>query len=167
MTETRVRELLNAHMQNIGRVGHLTAEIERLEREYVRTRADLIDAKAGPKAQTVSDMPHGSGISNPTEQLGMSVAEGFDCEDLRRIRRKIDKARLQLEDAETNKAYVIAWLDGLSDRERFVIEHKRIQHEYWHEVQDDYAEQYNVDVTIQTLQRYELFGLRKIFKIAK
>lgn len=167
MTEKRVRELINTHMQTVGRVGHLAAEIERLEREYSRTRADLIDAQAGPHAQVITGMPHGGGISNPTEQLGISVADGYESEDLKRIRRVIGKTLQMYEDALSNRAYVQAWLDGLSDRERFVVEHKRIQHEYWHEVQDDYAEQFGVDLTIQTLQRYDRMGMRKIIRMAK
>lgn len=166
MTQERVRGMLSGYMRNKARKGHLEAEIKKMDREYQRTRSELVDTLAGPRAQVITDMPHGTGISDPTAQLAVKLAGGWENDELKEMRREIQRKQGCLEDIRTELEYVDAWVEGLPARERFVIEHQMLRQEYWREVEDGYRERFGYEVSRDTLKRTKMQALTLIYQIA-
>ncbi|MBR5457549.1 MAG: hypothetical protein IKV56_02175, partial [Kiritimatiellae bacterium] len=83
MAPERVDEMLKSYRYEVGRCGHLKAEMEMLSRDIERDKASLAHDLVGPGAQVITDMPRGTTVGNPTEKFGTMLADGWVPEDLR------------------------------------------------------------------------------------
>ncbi len=169
MRRAEVDRLLANHRANEGRCKHLEAEIKRLEAELEREKRDIAaEAVASATAPRVLDgMPHERGISKPTERLGIALADGWIPTHMRDLMDDIDADRRELARRELERAFVSAWLDGLPDRERWIIQQQVIDHVYWRDVAARYALVWGVDYSIDTLKRIKARALGMIYAIVE
>ena len=167
MTVERVNQLLKSYRFELGRCGHIKAEIAELERRYKQTEHDLTIAMVSPGAQVISDMPRGTSVGKPTEQYAMRLLEGLKDKDLKDIEIKIEALKSELEERSTAVAYVQSWLAGLPERERWVIEAQVIDGVFWKDVCSRYRQHFEEDCSKDTLKRCRDRALEKIYDMAK
>lgn len=166
MTETEVRGLLNAYREMCGRLGHLETETRRLKRAYATMKRDLTETLAGPRAQVLSDMPKGGSLpSSQVERAAIKLATE-NAEELRAINAEIEAVRREIERVRDRISYVDAWLDGLTERERLVIQRRAINGETWEEVGRAYADRFGLELNDDSLMRIRRSAMRHIFRMA-
>lgn len=166
MTNKRVMEMLKAYRFEVGRCGHLQAEIAELQRQYSRLEHDLTDAMVSPGAQQISDMPRGTTVSNPTERYAMRLVEGLNDEDLKALNLKIAALEAEYNQRNLTVMYVESWLNGLAERERWVVEAQVIDGVFWKDVCSRYRQRFEEDCSKDTLKRYRDRALEKIYEMA-
>lgn len=172
MEKERVDALLRDYRENIGRCGHLRMEIKRNAFRMDQAREAFRREALGPGVSQCTGAPRGTTPGNPTEALGLMLAEGHVPEDSpqgREITRlKLESARMSAEMGvrQMQVDYVDCWLAGLTDRERWVIEHHIIEREIWHDIMIAFNQRYADDVSKDRLKRIQSRALERIYAMA-
>lgn len=166
MTKEQVDTMLCSYRECAGRCAHLENAIKDVDREIATAVMYLTDDMAALQAQRITDMPHGTGISNPTEQIAMLIVNGNEPDYLRSMRRERSNLMMELEDKQRVIRYVDGWLCGLSDRQSWVIRKHMIDGEVWNEVANLYEHEYGEHLSDRTLRRMMKAALSCIYSIA-
>ena len=167
MTPTRVDEILKGYNEAVGRCGHLKTEMRVIERDINIEIANMLDTMASPKPQRYSDMPHGTQISNPTEQLGIMLAEGYKTDYQRELEGKLAALEAKYDKVHVMIEYVDSWLSGLNEKDRFIVESQVINQVSWREVVNQYRDRFKESFSKDTLKRIKDKALLKIYKMAE
>jgi len=167
MTRERVMSMLKGYRFEVGRCGHITAEIAELERQYKQLEYDLTTAMVAPRAQQITDMPHGTEVGNPTERYAMRLVEGLKDADLDALRVKLAALESEYNERNVTIMYVESWLSGLPERERWVIEAQVIDGVFWKDVCCRYRQRYGEDCSKDTLKRCRDRALERVYEMAK
>lgn len=165
-TKQAVDEAVKSYARDKARAAHLEIEIAELERRIDLAVTALAGDEAGPKAQKISDMPHGTTVGNPTEQLAVKLASGWLPPEVRDM---ISEARALQDEYDKTSArvkFVEAWMGALSDRERWIITHQCIQQEYWRDILADYDKQFGGYVTKDGLKFLRGRAFKRIYLAA-
>lgn len=165
MTAERVDELLRGYRVNAARVEHLTREIAMLERDIARAERGLAEDLAAVRPQQITDMPHGTAISNPTEKLALMLVGGWEPEDLKHMRARLAAMVNARERAQAEAAFVDVWLKALPERERFVVTAQTIDRLPWDDVREAYQGRFG-EASKDTLKRLRARGMEIIYEIA-
>ena len=172
MDRDHVNAMLRDYRDNLGRCGHLRMEIKRNEMQIARALESFRKEAAGPSVSRLTDAPRGSVPGDPTAALGLMLAGDEVPEDSpqgREIARlRLENARLaaELDVRQMKVEYVDSWLNGLTDRERWVIEHHIIDREIWYDVMIAFNKRYTDDVSKDRLKRLQTRALERIYAIA-
>lgn len=167
MTIERVDEMLKTYRFEVGRCGHLRKDIEVLVSDIERAKRGLASDLVGPGAQEITDMPKGTTVGNPTEKYGLMLAGGWVSDEIREMENKL--AEMQAEYTERKKTvdYVESWLNGLSERERWMVETQVIDGVIWREVLAQYQEKFGEYRSKDTLKRLRDRAMDLIYDIAE
>lgn len=172
MDREHVDELLRDYRDNLGRCGHLKVEIRRNDQRAARVKEAFRRGAAGPGVSRLTGVPRGSTPGDPTASLGLLLAGDEippDSPEGREIARlALENARLaaELDVRQTQVDFVNSWLEGLTDRERWVIEHHIIDREIWYDVMIAFNSRYTDDVSKDRLKRLQSRALERIYAIA-
>lgn len=165
MTRERADAMLASYREDKARAEYLATEIGALTRLRDGLQSHIVEAEISITAP-MTGMPHGGKISDPTARLGDMLADGITPQSLRDLTDEIS----QLNDERALRMYnvscVNAWLDGLTDRERFVAEHKVLGGETWRETIAAYNERYGLAYSKQGLKNVLTGAMLKIYRIA-
>ena len=167
MTRERVDEMLKAYRFELGRCGHLAAEIQIKQRQLDAERRDFVETLAAPKPQQITDMPRGTTMSNPTERIGGMLADGYRSPEYRAIEGQIAEMEAELNQRSDVVMHVQAWLSGLPQREKLIIECQVIDGVYWRDVAKRYRQTFEEDVSKDTLKRLRDRAMDMIYKMAE
>ena len=63
--------------------------------------------------------------------------------------------------------FVSSWLKGLTERERWIVEHQIIDGEYWKNISRKYRETFTEDTSKSSLKRLKKRALEKIYAMAE
>lgn len=137
MTREHICSLLREYKRNKGKLAHLRVDIKWLESV---TGGDFIKDMAY-SAQILTDMPRGNETSDPTAKIAVSVAD--NGEKLKR-HYAVELERMEARKIELLRdcGYVEAWLEGLPEKERDVIQWHEIDGKTWAEVTGLFDEKY-------------------------
>lgn len=166
MTRDKVDALLKAYRMDVGRCGHLKAEIGQLEKDIKRASASMDEDLTSIKSQQMTGMPHGSDVGNPTERLGMMLASGWVSNDVRELEKELADKQQEYEQRYFTVVFVTAWLEGLSERERWIVEHQVIDGEFWREVISKFGREFE-EASKDTLKRLRQRAMEKIYLMAE
>lgn len=158
--------MLGNYREYAARVAFLEKEIPQLEKLVAELKHSIVDDEVNI-TQVISDMPHGSGISDPTGRLGAMIAEGFTPQRIVEIEQEISRKKSELDFKQPTVVFVDAWLMGLNARERFLIQRKVIDNDMWRNIIYDFSTTYGEHYSKEGLKRILDNGLTKIFEIAK
>lgn len=167
MTREKVDEMLKAYRFEVGRCGHLKTEIEQLERAIAQAMATLDADAAAVRPQQLSDMPHGTMVGSPTERLGIMLASGWIPDDIREMQEELKAYRQEYERRYFTVLFVSAWLGGLNERERWILEHQVIDGEFWKEVIAKFRAAFHEDTSKDSLKRLKQRALDKVYQMAE
>lgn len=136
-----------------ARCEYLRMEIPRLQRTIDSLREEIVDNEVHI-TQTLSDMPHGSGTSDPTGRLGLKLAGGYEPAYIREIELEIAQKRAELEHKEVCVWCIETGLKCLTDKERFLVEHKYVRGDFWRNIIEDFNNSFGeVYVSKEPLKR--------------
>lgn len=166
MTHEKVDELLKAYRFEVGRCGHLETEIGRIEKELAQCKSQLAEDAASIQSQQLSDMPRGTAIGNPTERVGLMLASGWTPDYIKSMEAEIASLKSEYNSRYFTVLFVSSWLKGLSERERWIVEHQIIDNEYWKDVISGYRIEYHEDSSKDSLKRLKMRALGKIYDMA-
>lgn len=166
-TKTAVDEALRTHIDDKARASHLAIEIEELERRINTAVRQLASDEAGPRAQVITDMPHGTDVGNPTEELGIRLASGWMPPEIKEMRAQSETLKCEYNILAMRNRYVDAWLGVLTERENWVMLHQYMRQEYWRDILDDYTRQFGQYASKDTLKRMRDRALQQIYTVAR
>ena len=167
MTTERVDEMLKSYRLDKGRCGHLIAEMALVEKQIETEKNITAEELASPHAQTITDMPRGTGISNPTEKYGIMLADGYKTPELIALEGKYAKLRAEYEKCVENVEFVEAWFGGLSERERWIVENQVIDGLSWKSAVIGYIAKFGDDTSKDTLKRLRDKARDRIYQMAE
>lgn len=166
MQKNTVDEMLFRYREYVGRCGHLESLIANEEKQLKRLRANVAEELVGG-GSVITGMPHGSGISDPTSRIGIALAEGYTPEHIKELERELDEAREELNGKLPTVIFVEAWLKGLTEKERWIVEAQVIDKYTWGEVAGQHITKFGATTSKNTLKRLKNRALDKIYQMAE
>ena len=86
----------------------------------------------------------------------LEVPEGSpEGREIQRLQLENARMAAELETRQMQVDYVDCWLEGLTDRERWVIQHHIIDREIWHDIMIAFNARYTDDVSKDRLKRIQ------------
>lgn len=172
MTQEQINGALANYKQMIGRCGHIDIEVERLQKSIARAHECYTRDLASPGISHITGMPRGGAMGRPTEQAALSLAEGEGFErsfygaQARECEHQIRELRAELDEKRMLIAYVQSWLEGLTERERWVIERHIIEREIWYDIIPQFNARFVDNITRDRLKRLQKQALERIYAMA-
>lgn len=167
MTPEKVMETLRTYRENLGRCEHLKVEIEQAETALQELQMSLYVDIASPNTQNLDGMPHGNKVSSPTENIGIMLAAGETPRHIADLKADIRAMQEEQHSRQTCVAYVDAWLKGLTDRERWIVQGQIIDAKTWRELIREHETLYGEPRTKEALKRLRAKSFEKICKMVK
>ena len=166
MTHEKVDEMLKSYRFEIGRCGHLEVEIRQTEVEIERVKHEAAEEVASLQSPQLTGMPHGTSISSPTERAGIALASGWKPDYLKQMEKDLAEMQKEYNQRRLTVAFVSSWLQGLTERERWIVEHQVIDGEFWKDVMAGYKSRYGEESSKDSLKRLKSRAMEKIYAMA-
>lgn len=167
MTREKIDEMLKNYRFEVGRCGHLETEISQLQSAIQHSMAILAEEISAVKPQQLSDMPHGTAIGNPTENMAVMLASGWVPDYVKEMQNNLAELKAEYNSRYLSVLFVSSWLKGLSERERWIVERQIIDGEYWKDIIVKYKAAFAEDTSKDSLKRLKRRALDKIYLIAE
>ena len=148
----QVIELFQNYRANKARLTLLNERKEEIRQEIDRMKESILEDHQHI-SPSLDSLPHGSGIGNPTQSIAVMMADGTTPE----IQQQEKKLREIMQEAaclDRLIRYADILLEGLSEKERYIIQAHLIDGYSWNEISDESKYQLSID------------GLRKVQKRA-
>ena len=166
MLPEKADQMLRDYKVFLGRCKYLTTLIPELKAEAAAWKEHAADDLIGGGAQNLDGMPHGTTVGNPTERLGIMLADGYTPDGLKELEQQIADYEMELRDKLVTVHFVEAWLDGLTEKERWIVHRQVIEGAYWREIVVEYHRKYNEEYTREGLKRIRDGAIAKIHQMA-
>ena len=165
MLPKRAEQMLRDYKKRVGRCGFLRKTIAEAEADIAMWEKHLADDMVGG-AQNLDGMPHGTTVGNPTERIALKLATGYEPDDLKEARLRLEQMRAELREKEMEVVFVEAWLDGLTDRERWLIERIYFQGYTFNEAAKAYGDAFGIYMSRDGIRRMKRRCVDKIAEMA-
>lgn len=161
MTREQVNEMLKGHHAQVGRCAHLETEIKLLVHDIGRLCA-----------QFQGENPEEAGRTNRSAALAFFMDreryEGSaEALEIKRMEARLQLLQSELEQRRLKVEFVEAWLKGLTEQERYVVERHIIDHEFWRDVVRRLNDIRPDAVNREKLKRIQTQALSKIYLMAQ
>jgi hypothetical protein len=164
-TRDEILETLAAHNECRARHALLRQELGKLKHILAVEEAGAIETDA-LKAQHITDMPRGGGLSDPTARIACKYADGYMPKPIQELREDVREMEAQCMAAGQAVWLVDSWVMTLDFRERFAIEKQAIDGMTWREVIAEYERLYGVFLGKRTWVRAKSDALDKIERLS-
>lgn len=166
MTPEAVDKMLEHYRENKARCELLKKMIAELRDTAASARATM-RADAANGVQVLTGMPHGSGVSNPTERCGMLFASGYVPEGIQEIEDEIARYENELRYKSIPVSFLESLLDGLTKKEYLIVYGKYIDGLTWRELADSHQKQFGVYISLDAMKRINKKAKQKLYQIAQ
>ena len=166
MLPQRVNELLTDYRKNKGRCNSIYAEIALLEHDIETLKRNAV-YDLTLKGHSLDGMPHGTGISKPTEAAAIRLAGGYLPDEAIEMQQRIKSLQNELNALNLATTLVEAWLTGLSLQERFVIQAHELDNVPWRLIGFSYEKEFGEMRSVDTLKRLKRKALQEIYAMAE
>lgn len=168
MTHDKVNEMLKAYRFEVGRCGHLETEIEQLQKVISSSMSSLAEDVSAVRTQQITDMPHGTAVGNPTERIAIMLASGWVPDYITEMQTELGELKREYESRYYTVLFVSAWLKGLTERERWIVERQVINGEYWRDIIREYKVEFSeAAASKDSLKRLKQKAMDKIYAMAE
>ena len=165
MLPDRGDEMLKSYRESVGRCGHLENEIQE-RRDMLESLRETVIEDSVLAAQPLSGMPRSGKVSDPTAQIGSAAADGWMTSEMKHISQEIRELERELRSQRIVVHFVTAWLNGLNEKERWIIEKQVIDGAYWREVIFGFKAKFGDEYSKDGLKRIKRSAMNKIYRIA-
>lgn len=166
LTAEKVDQIIREHKMTVSRYKYLMNVIDELKRQAEIWSRHIAEDIVTLGNQTIDGMPHGTTVGNPTEKFGIMLASGFTPAGLKELKGEIARLENEAHEKSVNIRIVEAWLDGLSEKERWLVEKQVIDGAYWREVIAEYHRRYGEEYSKEGLKRIRDNAMAKIHQTA-
>lgn len=166
MLPERADQMLRDYKTFMGRCEYLKSLIPELKAEAAMWHRELAVDLARDSAVEMDGMPRGNKVGNPTERLGIMLASGFTPDGLKELEEEIRRYEQELREKSVVVHFVEAWLRGLTEKERWLVERQVIEKAYWRQIIDEYAKRYGEEYTREGLKKIKVGAMKKIHEMA-
>lgn len=166
MTAERVNEMLHNYREYLGRCKHLEIEIAQAEKALKSSIATAREDAAAPGGQNLDGMPHGTTVGNPTERIALMFADGRYPKYIEDIAADLKELKEEYRQKSPTVVFVEAWLLGLTERERWIIEQQVIDGVTWRELASQHEKLFGEQRTKEGLKKLRARALEKIYRMA-
>lgn len=166
MTQEQVNEMLKSYKFAVGRCGHLETELDMLARQIKIAKNNRAADLAAVRPQQITDMPHGTQVGNPTEKFGLMLASGWEPEHIKDMQVRYTQLNAELDSCKMVVNFVASWLEGLTERESWIVQQQVIEARFWKDIQMDYRREFDEVCSKDTLKRLRARAMEKIYKMA-
>ena len=165
MLPERVDYMIVHYNEHAARCAHLDCAIKEAER-LLKMLNDSAVEDTNHITQTFSDMPHGSGVTDPTGRLGIMFADGYKPEHIRELEKNLAEMRHELSQKAITVIFVNAWILALDQKERFVMENKVIGGLSWRQLTLSFKQRFGDQYSVEGMKRLKRAAMEKIYRIA-
>ncbi len=166
MTANDVIMMLTDYKICKARCLFLASKINELELLIEKKKSKIIDDEVSITS-VLSDMPRGTNISSPVEKLAIKVADGYINSDIIELKYEYKELTYELEKGKQIINYVEAWLGGLSNKEKLIVELFYFEKLTWREIQLHFEKNNREYMSKSTLRRIKNDAINKILSICK
>lgn len=166
MLPERADQMLRDYKVFLGRCKYLTALIPWLKAEAADWKQNMAEELSSIGSQNMDGMPHGTMIGNPTERFGIMLADGYTPDGLKEMEKQIEEYEKELKEKSTTVFFVEAWLAGLTEKERWIIQSQVIDGLYWREIIMEYHRKYGEEYSREGLKKIRDGAMNKIHQMA-
>ena len=166
MLPSSVDNMLSEYKAVLGRCNSLSVSIKKLKREIEIQKAQAVLNLSGG-GQQMDGMPHGNALSQPTERVGIMLATGYEYPGVTELRKLLVESEAEYLDKQMTLLFVEGWLDGLTARERWIIEQQIFEGATYRQLNTMYREKFGEECSKDSLRRLRKTALEKIYEMAK
>ena len=166
MLPQHVDEMLKRYRAYLGRCEHLAVQIAITEQELKMYRSSMV-ADASIRAQQYSDMPHGTDVGNPVQDVAISFASGYEPPHVRELQAELDDMKREYTQKLITVKFLKAWMQGLSEKERWLIQEQVINGTYWKVVVIRWNTLFGDGYSKDTLKKIKTKAMEKIYEMAE
>lgn len=167
MDRAEIQTLLKEYKENSARAAHIRTQTDELSARLALLKARLVYDETGPGAQNITDMPRGTNIGDPTAEVAIRLASGYETDEMKSIRAKMDELTIELKGLEIKIAYVDAWMKCLNVYERWLMDKQAFDETHWRELEDVYKKDFGYWTSYSSLKRMRNAAIDKICRIAR
>jgi DNA-directed RNA polymerase sigma subunit (sigma70/sigma32) len=166
MQPCEIDKLLSDYRVNKARYDHLYLEAMTM---MLQINAEAIRAIANDSihAQQYNDMPHGSKVSKPVEDLALRYMDGHLPDVLKGWMQESEEMQRELLQLEKSILYVDTWLGALTEKESMVITQHMIDGHTLKELELTSARNFGYHMSAEGIRSIKRSALKKIYEIAR
>ena len=166
MLPERVDVMLHNYREYSGRCKYLENLIPMLEEEVVKIKSKMASDLVSIGGMNLDGMPHGTGVGKPTERAGVLLADGYQSDQMIETQERIKNAKEEYKEKLPTVVFVEAWMKGLTERERWIVENQVIDSVTWREIIAQYHIKFGEPRTKRSLQMLRDKAMDKIYELA-
>lgn len=167
MRHEKVDGMLKAYRFDVGRCGHLQTEIARLKKAIVHAMETLAQEAASVPSGRISEIPRGTAVGNPTEKTAILLASGWVSDAVREMQKELEALQQEFSERNFTVLFVTSWLQGLTERERWMIEHQVIDGETWRDIGTSFRIAFGEAMSKDSLKRLKWRAMQKVYRMAE
>ena len=160
MTREQMEQELRAYRENAARLSVLQARAIEIEHTLMELRAD----NSGIGAQNIDGMPHGTSPGSITERMALLAVAG-ESPEVRDLQRELDTVQTEAHALGRRTGAVERWLNGLNERERWVVEMFYFEGLFWSIVRRRYEDRYRVTLSDRWARQMKHEALAKMQRV--
>lgn len=167
MNKQAVDQMIDNYKEYSARCAFLEALIVQTERAVKSMKEGIVEDSVRLSA-LLDGMPRAQkGSSDPTGGLGAKVADGYESEYIQQAESELKQYRDELEYKRITTAFVNAWMEGLTLKERFVMEKKVIGGLSWRQLVFAFNKEFGDLYSQEGLKSIRKTAMEKIYRIAE
>ena len=167
MKPEQVDECLRNYKEYSARCEFLQHDIHEMKMLVERLRQNALTDAVSISSPSLSGMPHGNDISDPTGNVAIKFADGFVPQYIVDMEKEIQAKEAEYREKFPTIVFVEAWLKALNARERLIVEGKMINGLFWRELVNAYRNEFDEVYSKHGLKGILDRALDKIYKVAK
>lgn len=166
MKPERAEEMLREYKGCVGRCGYLKKAILEAEADIATWERSLAADLANSGGVNMDGMPHGTAVGKPTERMALALAAGYEPGDLKEAKERLMNMIRELREKEMVVVFVEAWLSGLTEREKWLIEQLYFEQQTYAYIISSLRSKHGVNTSKDGVRRMKKAALEKIFEMA-
>ncbi len=167
MRPERAEEMLHEYKGCVGRCGYLKKAISEAEEDIQAWERSVASDLVNSGGVNMDGMPHGTAVGKPTERMALILAAGYVPEDLREAKKRLTEMLQELREKEMVVVFVEAWLNGLTEREKWLIEQLYFEQQTYAYIISTLRSKHGVNTSKDGVRRMKKAALEKIFRMAE
>ena len=166
MSPQRLTEILKNYRASRARCAWLQEQLKMLDRFLKICEGEMVEDMMS-MSQALTGMPHGTTVGDPTGRLALDIESGKISPFVKEIRGEIEQVKGELLKVSADVRAVEIIMDGMTERERNLLEMKMIDELSWKEIISRMNQKYGGKHKQRTLQRMAENIMEKAIAIVK